>query len=842
MPTDGCASRSECYRSGRLERCGLGDAKVGGASLALVFLPDTVMRNLTSDLRYAVRGLRAQPLFTLTAVLTLGLGIGLTTTIFGVVNGIVLQPLAFPAADRLLTICEQHPAARADWCSISAPNVEDIAMRTRSLEALGIGRSWPYHMTTLTGAESINGGLATPGMFAALGVRPTLGRLIERSDLIGRQSTVVMLTDALWRTRFGAARDIVGRVMYLDGAPVTIIGVLPPGFQVPKFETVELWRPLHIDPRDETNRDWRGFVAYGRMRPGVSLDAARSDLSRIADELRREHYATIAHWGLQEKSLQDLVIGDVKPVLLTFLGAVSLVLLISCANVANLLLARGSARSGEMALRAALGASRWRIARGLLAESFVLAIVGAALGVLAANWGTSAFKALAPAGVPRMEDVRVNGVVLGFALALTVVTTLLFGLAPAIRVARADLANTLRQGGRAVAARGGRLGRALVAGELALALTLTFGAVLLARSFAALTAWNPGFERDRVVTFSLFAPEDRYPKRQSMAALWVRVENELRSLPGVTAVGSTSAGPLFGSGDGADNARFQANGIDRRSPAEWFDMSPGFFAALGVPVVRGRSLEETDRDGTPIVAVVNEALARQFWPDENPIGKQLSLFDNRETFEVVGVVRDIPEVNPSTPTPPRMFWSNRQAPRGFTYFLVRTSVPPASIVSAVRQRLRSIDRDLVPGSVRTMPELMVTRLKTPRFDMTLLLTFAVAALALAAIGTYGLFAYHVARRTREIGIRIALGAAPRQILGGVVRDGLVLGLLGIGLGIAASIALSRVMRGLVAGISTVDPVALGASALVLITIAVAACLVPARRASAVDPAVTLAAE
>ena len=800
------------------------------------------MRNLISDIRYAARGLRAQPLFTLTAILTLGLGIGLTTTIFGVVNGIVLQPLAIPFPDRLLTICEQHPAARADWCSISAPNVEDIAARARSLDAIGIARSWPYHMTTIDGAESVVGGLATPGAFAALGVRPVLGRLIERSDLIGRQSTVVMLTDDIWRTRFGAARDVVGRVMYLDGAPVTIIGVLPKGFQIPKFENVQLWRPLHIDPRDETNRDWRGFVAYARMRPGVSIDGARADINRIAAEVRREHFATIARWDLQVKSVQDLVIGDVKPVLLVFLGAVSLVLLVACANVANLLLARGSARSGETALRAALGASRWRIARGLLVESFLLAIAGALVGILAANWGTAAFKALAPAAVPRIDEVRVNGAVLGFALSLAIATTLVFGLVPAVRMARSDLANTLRQGGRALSGRGSRLGRALVVGELALALTLTFGASLLARSFASLTAWKPGFEREHLLTFSVFAPTEHYPRPEAVAGLWQRLEKELGALPGVTAVGTTSAGPLFGGGDGADNVHYQANGTAQRAPAEWFDMSPGYFAALGVPIVRGRSLEESDRLGTPDVAVVNEALARRFWPTENPIGKRILMFDDRATFEVVGVARDIPEVNASTPTPERIFWSNRQSPRPFTYFLVRTNVDPASLVPSIRQRLRGIDRDLIPGNIQTMRELMATRLKTPRFDMSLLLTFAAAALALAAIGTYGLFAYHISRRTREIGIRIALGAAPRRILGAVVRDGLMLGVLGLAFGVAASLALSRVVRGLVAGISTIDPLALGGSALVLMVITLVACLLPARRAAAVDPAVTLVAE
>ena len=478
------------------------------------------MRNLVSDLRYALRSLLSQPAFSATAILTLGLGIALTTTIFGVVSGIVLRPLAFPNAGRLITICEQYPGATPDWCSISPPNVEDIAARAKSIAAIGIGRSWPYHLATVEGAEGINGGIATPGLFAALGVRPQLGRLITQADLIGRESNVVMLTDEFWRTRFGAAHDVIGRAITLDGAAVTIIGVLPPGFQVPPYSQVMLWRPLHIDPRDETNREWHGFVAYGRLRDGVDLRSARAELAGIGEQLRREHFTSLAHWGLQLESLQDLVVGGVKPVLLVFLGAVGLVLLVACANVANLLLARASGRRAEIALRAALGASRWRIVRGLLAESFVLALCGALLGVMAADWGTSAFKALAPANVPRLEAVRVDGRVLAFALALSVATTLVFGLVPALRAARVDLAQALREGGRTSSGRRSRFGQLLVVGELALALTLTFGSALLVRSFAALTAWNPGFERQHLLTFTLFAPTDgRDPAENSKPAM-----------------------------------------------------------------------------------------------------------------------------------------------------------------------------------------------------------------------------------------------------------------------------------------------------------------------------------
>ena len=799
------------------------------------------MRNLASDLHYALRSLRSQPAFSVAATLTLALGIALTTTIFGVVNGIVLRPLAFPSANRLITICEQYPGATAEWCSISPPNVEDIAARSKSIEAIGIGRSWPYHLATVEGAEGINGGIATPGLFAALGVRPQLGRLITPADLIGRESDVVMITDEFWRTRFGAARDVVGRVITLDGAPVTIIGVLPPGFQVPPYSDIVLWRPLHIDPRDESNREWHGFVAYGRLRAGVDMRSAQAELAGIGAQLRREHFRSLAHWGLQLESLQDLVVGGVKPVLLVFLGAVGLVLLVACANVANLLLARASGRGGEIALRSALGASRWRIVRGLLVESFVLAFCGALVGVLAADWGTTAFKALAPATIPRIELVRVDGHVLTFALALAVATTLVFGLLPALRAARVDLAQALREGGRASPGSRSRFGRLLVVGELALALTLTFGSALLVRSFAALTAWNPGFERQHLLTFTLFAPTDGRDRLRYIPALWKRIEEDLAGIPGVVGVGTASAGPLFGSREG-DDVRYQSNGDQRRAPARWYDVSPDFFRTLGVPLVRGRPLDENDRVGAPDVALVNESLARKFWPNEDPLGKRISLFQDRQTVQVIGVVRDVPPVNPDRPVEPEIYWSNRQQPRGYTYFLVRTSVTPATIASVIRQRIRAIDRDLDPHSIRPMSELMDRELKTPRFQMLLLLTFGASALLLAAVGTYGMFAYMIARRRRELGIRIALGAGPRQIVGAVLRDAMVLASLGVAAGIAASIALSRLMRGMVAGITTFDPASLAASVLVLTAIALLACLGPARRATKVDPAVTLAAE
>jgi len=800
------------------------------------------MSDLRLDLRDAWRALRASLPSTISAVATLALGIGMTTSIFSVVNGVVLRPLPFPHEDRLVTLCEQYPGATPDWCSISPPNVEDIAARSRAIEAIGIGREWPYHLDTPSGAQSIAGGLASPGLFRALGVKAELGRLIEAADLIGRESAVALLTHETWQTRFGGRPDIVGQVIRLDGQPVTVVGVIEPGFDLPRVGRQEIWRPLHINPRDERNRDWRGFVAFGRLREGVSIDAARRELADIANSLRADHFATTPNWGISMISTRDLVIGSARPMLYLFLGAVVAVLLIGCANVANLLLARSATRAREMGVRAALGAGPGRIVRALLVESFLLALAGGALGVALAAGATRAFKTLAPPGIPRVADVVIDGRVLLFALGLAVATTFVFGLVPALRSARTNLAQALREAGRGSGAGRGRLSAAIVVAELALAVVLVASGGLLTRSFVGLAEWRPGFEQDHLLTFSMFAPEASYAQAADVARLLGQVEREVGAIPGVTAVASASAGPLFG---GRETWEMDVgDGIAPRASVRWFDASPGYFATFGVPIVRGRALAETDVRGGPLVGVVNETLARRFWPNEDPLGKTLTfgVGSDRAVFRVVGVARDIPPIRSDEPIEPQLYWSNRQLPRPFSYFIVRSAVPPASLTSAIRARVKSIDRDLEARSITTMPEHVRRALTTPRFTMVLVTSFGLAALVFAAIGTYGLMSYVAARRTREIGIRLALGALPRQILGTMVGSGLTFAAAGIVLGIVATFAVGRLLRTQLVGVSAADPLTLAASALVLLVVAAAACAIPAWRASRVDPVSTLSAE
>jgi putative ABC transport system permease protein len=541
--------------------------------------------------------------------------------------------------------------------------------------------------------------------------------------------------------------------------------------------------------------------------------------------------------------LRDLVVSDTGRTLFLFLGSVLVVLLIGCVNVVNLLLARAAGRTREMALRTALGATRARIVQALLIEASILAGVGALTGIGVAVGASRAFKALAPSGVPRINEVRIDARVLLFAAGLAFACTIVFGLVPALRAARVDLSRSLREGGRTGSHRRGRMGAALVVVELALAVTLVAAAGLLSRTFAVLNGWQPGFEQQHLLTFTLFAPSAKYSTKTDQGGLWTRVEREVLAVPGVVDVGTASAGPLFGARETWEMEAERKSGRFTAS-VRWADVSPSYFSTLGVPLVRGRSLSESDRPDEPLVGLVNESLAKSFWPNEDPLGKTLVFVfgGDRATFRVVGVVRDVPPVRPETPVEPQLYWSNRQLPRPFTFVVVRTAVDPASIVGGIRSRIRAIDRDLDPRSLRAMPELMASEMKKPKFTMVLVIAFGGAALLLAAIGTYSVLSFVVSQRTREIGFRLALGAQRRSIIGDVVSSGFGLVGAGLGLGLLGALAASRALRGFVAGVSLTDPITLVGTAVVLMVVAAAACTLPAWRASRVDPVTALRAE
>ena len=800
------------------------------------------MRALISDVRLAVRSLAKHRTVTVVAIATLALSIGITTAVFSVVNGVVLKPLPFTAPDRLVAFCEKDRSETTDWCGASVPNVYEIAARVPGIAVAGVARQWPFMMRTVDGTDAVNGGLASAEAFKALGIVPLAGRLIAPDEIGNNWRRVAVLSYDMWRTRFGAKRDVIGQAITLDGEPHTIIGVLPADARLPDLERVEIWRPVHVDPRDEQRRDWRGFLAFARLKDGASIEQTRRDVATVAADIQRQHFPTQPNWSIDVKSWLDVLVGSVRRTMFIFLGAVGFVLLIGCANVANLLLARSTVRQREMAVRTALGATRQALVRSLLVESLVLALAGAAAGLLLGWWASRAFVALAPAGIPRIDQVGLDPRVLAFTVGLSILTTILVGTAPALRATHVNLHSTLAEGGRSGMAsrRATRLGGALIVAEIAMAVILVTGAGLLGRTFTTLLSWRPGFEQEHLLTAWALASSGKYQKAQQVEDLFARAEDELRTIPSVVSVGAGSAGPLFG-GDGEGlftiDGKVPESGTPRQA-ALWYDISPGYFRTIGLPILRGRDVSDRDVDGAPRVAVINEAFAKRYL-GADPLGRRIHMVEHDADFTVVGVVRDVPPVRPGDAVPPQIFWSNRQEPRGATYFLVRTVGDPATVASAIRTRLHAVDPDLHVSPVRTARDWLSGALVRPRFGAVLLAVFGALALVLAAIGTYGLIAYAVAQRTREIGIRMALGARPSGIVAEVLGRGMKLAGLGVGIGFVGALGLTRLIRGMLAGVSPNDPVSFGISAGLLILGAVLACVLPARRASRVDPVVAL---
>ncbi len=791
-----------------------------------------------NDLRYVLRALRKSPTFTIAAVATLALSIGATTAIFSAVNGILLRPLPFPSANRLVVICERHPSV-AGFCIGSPPNAADWAAQSRTLAAVGVARGWPFLAKGEHGSETIDGGIATADFFRALGIQPALGRLIAPDDAgVGH---VVVLSHALWQGRFGGDSSLVGRSITLDNQPYTVVGMLPAGVTMPELEWVQLWAPLPFDQRLEENRKWRGFGMYGRLAPGATLEQARDELNRIELGLAETHPETNRGWSVDVQDLRTRVVGSVERALLVLLGAVAFVLLIGCANVANLLLARVTHRHRELAVRAALGAGRWASARLILLESLVLAAIGGAVGFFLSFWGLDAFLRFAPAGIPRLDQVGVDGWVFGFAVALSCLTSLLFGAAGLFQAARLSLSDSLRQREGTPARRRVGLRGALVVAEMALALVLLTGAGLLLKSFTRLASWHPGFEVEHLTTTWLLASQTKYRTGPQVAELFRRAVEEVVSLPGVVSAGAASAGPMFG---GTETGAFRIVGraVQEGEPptARWFDVDPNYFATLGVPLLKGRGINASDVAGAPGVALINATMARRYWPGQDPLGQQVVMYDR--TMTVVGVVGDVPPLSPDQPAVPEIYWPNRQVPRWATYVILRTASDPAGLAQAARRRLQELDPDLSVPEFQTLEAQFARKLVYPRFVTLLMAAFAGIALALAAVGVYGVIAYGVARRSREIGIQVALGAARGQILRQVVAQGMTLALAGVVIGVLGSLALTPVLRSLLAGVEPGDPLTLLGVAVVLALVALVASYLPARRASGVSPLEALRAE
>jgi len=802
------------------------------------------MDAILQDIRYAVRALLKRPGFLSLAVLTLALGIGVSVAIFSVVDGVLLRPLPFADSRHLIAICETHPSVEG-FCIASPPDVEDFAARSRTLSSIGLGRDWPFTARRGTGSEGVNGAWATPGLFRTLQMTPALGRFFRPEDMGPGAGHVAVLSDALWRSWYGADPLIVGKSAVLDGQSYQIVGVMRAGDEVPRLEDARLWVPLPFDPKDETNRKWRGFYVIGRLSAGGTPASAASELNGIERDLGVRYPETNRDWGVRAEPLLDFIVGPVRPTLLVFLGAVAILLLVATANVANLLVARGASHEREYALRSALGAGPGRLFRLITAESLVMALVGGAAGLLVARWAMDALLPLIPGGLPRLASVGLDSRVLGFAFLLTVVTGVLAGGAPAARAARLDLAAAIKEGHQPVAWRkalGMRGG--LVIAEVAMAFVLATGAGLLARSFATLLRWRPGFDQTHVLTFWTLAANGKYTDRAGLIGVFDRIRAELRALPGVTSVGMASSGPLFG---GRETGEFAIEGAEVAAGQEpmvarWYDMDPWYFSTLGVALKRGRFFTEADREGAPPVAIINETMARRYFAGADPVGRRIRDKAYGHVMEVIGVVADIPPFLPGTPAQPEIYWPFAQQTRGASYFVLRTSGDPAALAKAAAARVKAVDPDLEASSIATLEDRVGRQLQRPRFNLLLIGVFAACALGLTVVGVYGVIAASVAGRTREIGVRVALGSSAGQVLGMVLREGMALVSLGVAIGLVAAIWLTRFASRLLYGVTPGDVMTRVVVVALVAVAALVACFVPAWRATKVDPLVALRSE
>ena len=789
-----------------------------------------------NELKHAARRLTMAPGLTVAVLLTLALGIGANTAIFSFVNGVLLRPLPFPEPDRLVTVCETNVKEIGDWCAASPANAADWNRMSQTLEAVGLARSWTFNLKTEARVPNVRGGIATPEVFPSFRVKPALGRLFRAQDAQPGNEHVMLISHRLWKSQFGGSPGAVGRRVDLDSEPYEIVGVLPEGFELPYLESTDLWIPLW--PERQNRRDWRGFIPFGRLKEGVSLAQAQAEMDTVRARLATEYPESNRAWGVAVESLKERITRPVRPMLLLFLGAVGLVLLIACANVANLLLVSSLAQERSHALRLALGATRARLMRAQLAECLLLSLTGGALGVLIALWAVDLFLKLAPDWFPRVDGVHVNLPVLCFTTLLCLLTSLACAVAPALHATGVNLQAALGAGRSASERRVGlRTRNILVVTEIALALVLLVGAGLLIRTFANLADWQPGFDRDNLVIVQLFSSPGKYPKPEQVADLFRRAAEEVRTLPSVVSVGEGSAVPLFG-GDGTEEFYIEGRPIPapgERQSVAWFDADPSYFRTLRVPLLRGRQFTPQDRAGSLPVAIINETMARRYWPNGDAIGKRIRMLAHQKTLTVVGVVHDVQPFRPDQYPEAQIFWPFAQLPRWAVQLVVRTSSDPNKITPAIAARLGKVDPDMEIGRFHSMNELVNAQLTNPRFSMTLAMIFAVIAVATAAVGIYGMVSFSVSQRRREIGIRMAVGARRAEILRLVMRNGITLVAWGLALGLGGALGLAGLLKSLLVGVAPDDPGTLAGVSIVLIGVVLAACYLPARRAAAVDP-------
>jgi putative ABC transport system permease protein len=804
------------------------------------------MESLIQDLRYALRVLIKKPGFTAVAVITLALGIGANSAIFSVVNAVLLRSLPYEDGDRLVWIWGTQP--QLDKAPVAPANFLDIKEQNEVFDNVAAFRGQSGALTGQYEPERVRVAAVSADFFSLFKVLPLLGRVFNNQDEQSGNTQVIILSHALWQRRFGSNPGILDQKLTLNDRPYSVIGVAPAEFQYPTY--ADLWIPLVFDAKEKSIRDTHSLSAVGRLKPGASIEQGQANIGLIAATLEQNYPRTNTGISMRIVPLKEQITGSIQTQLLIIFAAVGFVLLIACANVANLMLARAASRQKEMAIRTALGAASSRLARLLLTESVVLAVVGGVLGLLLAYWGTQLLVSASPTHIPRVIEIAVDLRVLGFTILLSFLTGILFGITPALQARRTDLNETLKEGGRSSSQGlgGYRMRKIFVVSQMALALVLLISAGLMIKSFLKLQQVDLGFNERNLLTMQVTLPRSKYNDGQTRAAFFQRAVDRIKALPGVEGAGAITNLPLSGAND---STSFIIEGRepspDGKAPlTEYRSITPDYFRAMGIGLVKGRFFDETDQPNTSKVAIINESLARRFFGDQEPIGQRIGLSGPPDWREIVGVVRDVRHYGPDNEPKPETYVPYNQNQASYLQYgsmaLVIRGENPSNLVSGVRGEILAVDSSQPVYNAKSMEQVVADSVAQRRLDTLLLALLAGVALLLAAVGTYSVMAYTVAQRTHEMGVRMALGAQPRDVIKLVLGQALSLALIGVTIGLGAAFGLMRFVSGLLYGVSLADPVIYIGLALLLGAVAILASYFPARRATRVDPLSALRSE
>ena len=805
------------------------------------------MDTLLQDIRYAFRMLAKKPGFTIAAVLAVAIGIGANTAIFSVVNAVLLRSLPYKDPDRLTIVLSHKRDSLRGSGSAAFLDVVDWEKQNQSFEEMAVFRSMGYTLTGVGEPERITGGRVSADFFPLLGAEAIEGRTFRPEEDQRGAERVVVLGHGLWQRRFGGDPSIIGQSLTLNAEGHTVIGVLPPDFKFPlDVSDAEMWTAIAHDGDLLEERGAHYLKVIGRLKPGVSINEAQLEMNEIAARLEQQYPAENTGRIVNLNPMYEHLVSGIRRSLIILLGAVALVLLIACSNVANLMLARAAARTKEIAIRTALGASRRRVVRQLLTESLVLALLGGGAGLLLALWGIELLIKMGPRDIPRLDDISIDGTVLWFTAAASILTGIIFGLVPALKASKPDLNQSLKEGSRGTSESSNRysLRNLLVVVQMALTLVPLVGAGLLVKSFLRLQQVNPGFVSENVLTMKVSLPA-MLDEGDKAALFFKQATERIEGFPGVESVGAVTVLPLIGTNNRTSfNIKSRPYPENQEPVAEFRAITPNYFRAMGIQVIRGRTFTEHDVKGKPGVIIINETMARRFWPDEDPLGQIMSIgvsvSENEPTeWEIVAIVGDLKHFSLDSEAVPEMYIPHTQQPWTSMTLVARSSMDPAQLAAAMRGQVLALDRNQPVSDLRTMNEIVRRSIAQQRFYMLLLALFAVMALVLAAVGVFGVMSYSVTERTREIGIRMALGAQTRDVLRYVVGQGMVFTLAGVVIGLVGSFLLTRFMTNMLYEVDAFDPVTFAAISLLLALVALLACYIPARRATKVDPMVAL---